>query len=437
MAIKKCPYCKAFIEEDSEFCSNCGTKLIFPEDEDIEEEIPGERIIELEEQKASKSHPPEPPENIDLSESDETGIRLKDNLPEEPDLPSENTFSSPDQDTPDSVPTENAEKEEGADEYAEEKEAAKDKETGEYVELDEEAVDDEEEKEEEELFGPSADTPPPKGISPFDGIPELEDDQELESETEDRKTHKSASPKTGSWLFPEESAPPPAKEEESAELEDTGDSSDKEKEEIERFLDSLKKERQEIKARIKNVEGDLPPWAEKMKSPTPRSREEEEERDEEEILNEGEIRDSDESMDTREALDIPVAEEPIGETGEEMNISSEINMEETPSYTGYNQGMLFGSEQEDSLKRKFGLFSFLKMPRNLKSRLFDVLLIAALWLAALWIAAYLTQTPVLRLFAEAVLPALGFLAILTAVYFGLFLVFLRETLGDLLFSKED
>jgi hypothetical protein len=77
------------------------------------------------------------------------------------------------------------------------------------------------------------------------------------------------------------------------------------------------------------------------------------------------------------------------------------------------------------------------MPRHLKSRLFDVVLIAVLWLAALWIAAYLTQTPVFRLFAEAVLPALGFFVILIAVYFGLFLVFLRETLGDLLFSKED
>jgi hypothetical protein len=435
VAIKKCPYCKAFIEEDSEFCSNCGTKLIFPEDEDIEEEIPGERIIELEEQEASKSYSSEPPEDIDLSESDETGIRLKDSLPEELDLSSVNAPSSPDKDTPDSGRKENEEKEEAADEDTQETEKTKEEESGDYVELDEEAVDDEEEKEEEELFGPSADTPPPKGISPFDGIPELEDEQEPENETEDRKKHKSASPKTGSWLFPEESSPAMAEEEESAEQEDTSDSADKEKEEIERFLDSLKKERQEIKARIKNVEGDLPPWAEKMKSPAPRRGEEEEEY--EDIPAEGEIREADDSMDTREALDIPAAEESTGETGEEIDIKPEINMEETPSYTGYDQGMLFGSEQEDASRKRFGLFSFLKMPRHLKSRLFDVVLIAVLWLAALWIAAYLTQTPVFRLFAEAVLPALGFFVILIAVYFGLFLVFLRETLGDLLFSKED
>ncbi|MCD6516702.1 MAG: zinc ribbon domain-containing protein [Candidatus Aminicenantes bacterium] len=51
MAIRRCPYCKAIVEEDGEYCSNCGTRLLFPEDEEIEEEIPGEKIIEDEEEK--------------------------------------------------------------------------------------------------------------------------------------------------------------------------------------------------------------------------------------------------------------------------------------------------------------------------------------------------------------------------------------------------
>ena len=46
MAIRRCPYCKAIIDEGSEYCSNCGTQLLFPEDEYIEEEIPGEEIID-------------------------------------------------------------------------------------------------------------------------------------------------------------------------------------------------------------------------------------------------------------------------------------------------------------------------------------------------------------------------------------------------------
>jgi len=49
MAIKRCPYCKAIIEEGEKYCNNCGTQLLFPEDEFIEEEIPGEKIKEEEE----------------------------------------------------------------------------------------------------------------------------------------------------------------------------------------------------------------------------------------------------------------------------------------------------------------------------------------------------------------------------------------------------
>ncbi len=46
MTIKRCPYCKAIIDDSAEYCSNCGTKLLFPEDEFIEEDIPGEKILD-------------------------------------------------------------------------------------------------------------------------------------------------------------------------------------------------------------------------------------------------------------------------------------------------------------------------------------------------------------------------------------------------------
>ncbi len=44
MAIRRCPYCRAIIEEDDQYCKNCGTQLLFPEDEQIEEDIPGDKI---------------------------------------------------------------------------------------------------------------------------------------------------------------------------------------------------------------------------------------------------------------------------------------------------------------------------------------------------------------------------------------------------------
>ena len=48
MAITRCPYCHAIIDENDKYCNNCGTQLIFSEDQEIEEEIPGEKIIEAE-----------------------------------------------------------------------------------------------------------------------------------------------------------------------------------------------------------------------------------------------------------------------------------------------------------------------------------------------------------------------------------------------------
>lgn len=48
MAIKRCPYCRSIIDEADRYCENCGTQLLFPEDENIEEDIPGEKILEAE-----------------------------------------------------------------------------------------------------------------------------------------------------------------------------------------------------------------------------------------------------------------------------------------------------------------------------------------------------------------------------------------------------
>jgi hypothetical protein len=49
MAIKRCPYCRAIIDERDQYCNNCGTQLLFPEDELVEEDIPGEKIIDVDE----------------------------------------------------------------------------------------------------------------------------------------------------------------------------------------------------------------------------------------------------------------------------------------------------------------------------------------------------------------------------------------------------
>jgi hypothetical protein len=49
VTIKRCPYCRSIIDEAERYCNNCGTQLLFPEDENVEEPIPGDRIVEVEE----------------------------------------------------------------------------------------------------------------------------------------------------------------------------------------------------------------------------------------------------------------------------------------------------------------------------------------------------------------------------------------------------
>jgi len=61
MAIIRCPYCHAIIDENDKYCNNCGTQLLFPEDDAVEEEIPGEKIVDAEEEEEEKDYEvPEP-----------------------------------------------------------------------------------------------------------------------------------------------------------------------------------------------------------------------------------------------------------------------------------------------------------------------------------------------------------------------------------------
>lgn len=63
MAIKRCPYCRSIIDEVDRYCNSCGTQLLFPEDEEVEEDIPGERIVEAEDKL--------PEEDVEISAREE------------------------------------------------------------------------------------------------------------------------------------------------------------------------------------------------------------------------------------------------------------------------------------------------------------------------------------------------------------------------------
>lgn len=85
MGIKRCPYCRALISDRDQYCKNCGTQLLFPEDEEIEEEIPGDKIIEDDRQKEESEFPVEEELEAEPGEDEtETG-----ELVEEPELEEE------------------------------------------------------------------------------------------------------------------------------------------------------------------------------------------------------------------------------------------------------------------------------------------------------------------------------------------------------------
>ena len=73
---------------------------------------------------------------------------------------------------------------------------------------------------------------------------------------------------------------------------------------------------------------------------------------------------------------------------------------------------------------------------RLKSRTFDFLFMAVFWLIALWVASLLIGVTLFSLITLSTLPVVVFYLILLLVYFVFFMLFLGETLGDIIFYQE-
>jgi hypothetical protein len=89
MAIRRCPYCKAIIDESQKYCNNCGTQLLFPDDEQVDEDLKGERLVDedfkdAEEEFDDSLEPRDdenvPPEVIDLEAVLEEGTGFPDEV---------------------------------------------------------------------------------------------------------------------------------------------------------------------------------------------------------------------------------------------------------------------------------------------------------------------------------------------------------------------
>jgi hypothetical protein len=382
MAIKRCPYCKAIIDEREKYCNNCGTQLLFPEDELVEEDIPGDKII-------------------DEEEEIETG-EIKDEDEVEP-----------------------AEKEE------EKKEKEETDGLKKFAEIDKEQT--ETDEEELELVGEE------KGE--FGELPPIESERDLEERTptgeitEEEDTGKEDK-ELQDWLELKEEIARKAEEERpetrpQESLVSKGDIGEKkyelsleedelvfktkELDQLTQTVDEGKKEKI-AEERVSETKEDLPPWASGMKESTPSVTPDRE--------------------DELEAEPRPISQEWTTDSG--IGIPEKVTQATLPFADTSSHDEERGEEERvNGIAREAAIRPPRSFSSKLKAKGVDLIFITALWLIALGFTAGVIGVSFFKIIFVAPLPVFAFYLILLLLYFFLFLYFLGETLGDHYFSAED
>jgi len=483
MAIRRCPYCKAIIDGIAEYCSNCGTQLLFPEDEFKEEEIPGDKIVEEEEK-------------------------------EEETLEAEEAESEREEPSPESEEEEEG-KEEGEKELEEEKDeievtppqvedidikaanALRMKEAREIVK-----------KETQKLWEsagmgdvgrpPSVDIEfplPPEEEKAPESEEELKVEEEKEEidvrsirlrrtpDSEEREKEEidkfveSVKAERGKETLPAEEEIPPSEEKEREEREEvdlrsikigrTPDTEKMEKVEIEKFVESIKKERERVRESFtpeeeilapkemgevtSEIKEKIPPWAEKIKKEPPQELgDKEEERKVEKPVESGEdFQEKEKKTPVDEPLpeeDKPLPEEdkPLSPTDEPLPAVDEpLPPIDKPILSEKEIGFPEEVDQKTPFVREIREKRKRAMRRRrskyyawLKARAFDFFFIAAFSLICLGLASRLMEVSLFRLISASGPPILVFYFVLLLFYFGFFILFLGETPGDRLFPRD-
>ncbi len=390
MTIKRCPYCKAIIDDSAEYCSNCGTKLLFPEDEFIEEDIPGEKILndEVEPEKPESDESETSLEEIELPTAVESVLESEDVNEQPPDLSEDD----------DKVVLDEPEE-------IEEPEEPSGEESGEIPDKPEDSpkgiedsvyhMDINEKGElhiekEETASKPLPETPPERAdiqteSQEFVTMEELkEPEPEADQETETKPEEEDDSYRNGDQMS-------------------IFDPVEKEKKDIEQFLDTLKKERgKEIPAPA-DTETGFPPWAKEISQ--------------------------DKAEEDEVSLDVETEIEPDGIEEEPLEEEKE------PSFQEERFPLVEDKESTEDLglipDHQSGLL------RWIKSRLFDLLLVSGVWFLAVWLASRMLGLSAFRLISSSTEWVLILLGIFLFKYFFLFFFFLGRTLGDHLFPRKD
>jgi len=415
MAIRRCPYCKAIIDEQDKYCNNCGTQLLFPEDEYVEEEIPGDKIIDDDEDDEEE-------EKEELVEEEPGEAALIEEEVEEEEEEEEETSAELEEPEEEEEPEEPAEEDRLKDEIEkDEEEKGLTGEEEEYAtpgEVSSEEVDEEEEKEDEEIE---------ERAEAVTEEPEEEEQEEEEEEIREQRltppTEEDAAKKYQVSIEEDELVF------KTKDLDSLTGTVDEGKENLEEFLESYQGKSEEGKKQISDTGEELPPWLSGMKGGAPAGELEEEKEEEATGEVEAEKPPTRPEWTTDSGIGIP---ERVTQTQSGLPFSDTA----APA-AGEEQEMAIGEGVEEEgeagreTRRRPG-FSL-----KFKAKLVDLVFITALWLISLWFASQVIGVSFFRLISGSPGPVLAFYLILLLLYFFLFLYFLGETLGDHFFSEED
>jgi hypothetical protein len=413
MAITRCPYCHAIIDENVKYCNNCGTQLLFPEDVDVEEEIPGEKII-----------------NADTEEKDYTV----------------------DEPEGESKPKEDPDLDEELEEETEE--LALDKLLAGEAEEDDEDLTEEiilvDEIKAAEAGGKGESEDPEEKEDTADIVKAAKDEDQEEDEDED-----------------EVAAPQPVTFD-TLELEEIGKTVELGNEKIDKFLEVLAKKEAEVEPPPKEARepsGTLPPWASTMKGAPvfpdetgPVGALDQGVADTTAPAGEEEVEIFPRRRDSDSTIGLPerVSQSPLPF---EQGAAEEEEEEEEPAKGEAREKILptagpVRPEREDirpvresersEAEAKAEEDGEEPAPRPpfsfsvfFKSKTFDVLFVGLFWLVALWLAAYSMGATLFDILGSMSGSMLLLYAVFVFIYFFLFKFFLGETLGDRLFRERE
>ncbi|MBE3050304.1 zinc ribbon domain-containing protein [Candidatus Bathyarchaeota archaeon] len=436
MAITRCPYCHAIIDENVKYCNNCGTQLLFTEDADVEEEIPGEKIIDADtEEKDYTVEEPEgeskPKEDRDVDEEleEEAGELALDKLVAE--------AAAEDDVTEEVILVDEIEAVEAGSKDEPKEPGGKEK-ASDIMEPDKDEDEEKEEKEEEKAD---------------------EEGEEKEAEKESGEKEDTAELKNAEEKKSEEAGPQPVTFD-TQELEGIGKTVELGKEQIDKFLEVLAKKEAEVEPPPKTARepsGTLPPWASTMKGAPvfpdetgPVGALDKGVADttapafEEEVEIFPRRKDSDSTIGLPERVSqSPLPFEPgaAEEVEEEEGEPAEGEAREKMLPTAGPVRPVRESERREAEAEEEGEEPEPRPPFSFsvffKSKAFDVLFVGLFWLVALWLAANSMGATLFDILGSMSGSMLLLYAVFVFIYFFLFKFFLGETLGDRLFRERE